>query len=252
MSDLTTVFRRPILFSGAMVRAILEGRKTQTRRVCKPADMNSVLPREFRDRVAGAAGVEYTPDWANAVYPARVSGWIAWGQGVMPNLAEFTKQQYEHGFPCPYGAHGVRLWVRETWAVRNRPAGPRIEYRADGASAPLPTHHDIRDEGGRVDLTRYVADRWRPSIHMPRWASRITLEVAGVRVERVQDISEADAQREGWDFSNVDPYTTYDPVRQSKAREWFAALWDGINDARGYGWQANPWVWVVEFGRIKP
>lgn len=217
MSDLTAVMHRPILFSGAMVHAILEGRKTQTRRVIA-----------FRDGVADPMH--------HHVWQSR-SGW----------------QDGDTPIHCPYGAKGHRLWVRETWAVRSLPSGLWVEYKADGDNIPLPgpDEHDIRDEGGKVDLARYAtpADHWRPSIHMPRWASRIELEVTGVRVERVQDISEADAQREGWDWSNVDPYQTYDPVQQSKAREWFQGLWDSINGERGYGWDANPWVWVVEFRR---
>lgn len=212
MSDLTTVFRRPILFSGAMVRAILEGRKTQTRRVIKPEWSRCLDLDDEADRAKAVA-------------------------------------------QCPYGLPGGRLWVRETWAASLDSDGDMQEpiiYRAtydESLYGPLAPRFDAR----ATEIWDTVGNTgWRPSIHMPRAYSRITLEIASVRVERVQDISEADAQREGWDFSNVDPYTTYDPVRQSKAREWFAALWDGINDARGYGWQANPWVWVVEFGRIKP
>lgn len=194
----TATKERPILFSGAMVRAILEGRKTQTRRVIKPQ-------------------------------PAAV-----WTEARMENGVACFGAPHVKGIsvlPCPYGTTGDRLWVRETWAVWGQfRDGPGYCYRADG------NQHGVT---------------WKPSIHMARRVSRITLEVTGVRVERIQDISEADAQREGWDLSNLDPMQTYDPVSMRKAREWFAGLWDHINGPRGYGWQANPWVWVVEFRRVE-
>lgn len=165
---------RPIILSGPMVRAILAGAKTQTRRVVKPQAMGQ------------------------------------WGPVV----------------PCPYGRPGDRLWVREAWR---------------------PVH------GGYSDLgARYRADFerdqtvWRPSIHMPRWASRITLEVTGVRVERLQDISEADAQAEG-SFEWAAEQDT--PVRDlDEARLVYLQLWQSINGPAS--WDADPWVWVVEFRRL--
>ncbi|WP_186083797.1 hypothetical protein [Burkholderia gladioli] len=180
--------KRPILFSAPMVRAILDGRKTQTRRVAK----------EFAGR-----------DNLDAI------------------LRRFPNQQ-----GCPHGEPGDRLWVRETWG-QYQLAPEDIVYRAD------------------EDFPCGSPKRWRPSIHMPRWASRITLEITGVRVERLQDISEADAIAEGIEHTSdgfsVDEGRHFHAAR---ARDSFASLWDGLNEARGHGWEANPWVWVIEFRRI--
>ena len=173
------VKERPILFSGAMVRAILEGRKTQTRRVVKPT--------------SGPHSIEKT-----ICTPG--------------SLAAFIRHR------CPYGQPGDRLWVREAWW--KRPDGS-ISYRADGNDFVA---------GGRP--------RYSPSIHMPRWASRITLRLTDVRVERVQDISVSDCIAEGLGYPTDDRYAAVDN---------FKPLWDSINAARGYGWDANPWVWVLVF-----
>jgi hypothetical protein len=222
---MTALFYRPILFSGPMVRALLDGRKTQTRRVMRDwVDYPHLF--EFNTRVTCDRDMAC---WERADMRDALGGPL------------YVQSR------CPYGFPGVRLWVRETWAVRNGPSGPQIEYRADGAHAPLPAHHDIRDEGGKVDLTRYVADRWRPSIHMPRWASRITLEVTGVRVERVQDITPGDALAEGVE---PDMETHAGQYWREDAYNEFAELWNAINHARGCGWETNCWVWVVEFRRI--
>lgn len=141
---------------------------------------------------------------------------------------------------CPYGQPGDRLWVRETWAHIDDYTGSdpgtralldRCFYRADYPKG------DVLDD----ELTR-----WRPSIHMPRWASRITLEITGVRVERVQEISEADAEAEGVEAS------TFDGGQSFEYRLNFPDLWDSINAKRGFGWDANPLVWVIEFKVLQP
>lgn len=155
---------------------------------------------------------------------------------------------------CPYGVIGDKLWCRETWrAVELKDGTDGIRFAAD--------HSFQRIESTALAAERWVVaydngrhfDRWRPSIFMPRWASRITLDITNVRVERLQDISEEDAKAEG-----VEPVVTLRKVYPSKLaadvehrsyREGFADLWRSINGAES--WDANPWVWVVEFRRLE-
>lgn len=194
---------KPILFSTPMVKAILDGRKTMTRRVVKKFEDNGFMILE--------------PD---------------------PSY-------------CPYGQPGDRLWVRETW----RPAYDKelyccVEFRSNASRIKPAAGSLSEDQGHRFaddcpDVPSIHA-KWRPSIHMPRWASQITLEITGVRVERVQDISEQDARDEG-----ASPITENKTV-SGVFRSGFRLLWDSINAKRGYGWDANPWVWVVEFRRVTP
>lgn len=186
---------RPILFSGEMVRALLAGRKTQTRRVAKPRKHTSLLGGSWSD--------SYVLDPGNAQWLMR---------------------------DCPYGAPGDRLWVREAW--RLSVAGGFVYYRADRE------HEECTAELAKRDPSL----AWRPSIHMPRWASRLTLEVVSIRVERLQDISEADAIAEG-----VAVPMTCDV--EHTARNAFRSLWERINGPGS--WDANPWVWVVEFRRAR-
>lgn len=205
---------RPILFSATMVRAILDDSKTQTRRVVKPqppAKYRHLWP-EFNSR--GTVGP---------------IGWF-WSKETSGSGAE---QQDLLGInPCPYGNVGDRLWVRETWLPFDRDhRPPDYTYRAD----ITPEGDDIRVEYIRCGRN-YL---WRPSIHMPRAASRITLEITGVRVERLQDISEADAMAEGVPFS----------LMGSTHRIGFENLWQSINGPES--WSANPWVWVIEFRRVE-
>ena len=228
---------RPILFNGEMVRAILDGRKTQTRRPIKPQ------PKEIKN------------------------GWWEWGyaygasKATAPRLCSWHAEtwQRESGTApidryCPSGIPGDQLWVRETWGVHRLTGSagdkmyleyPNVLYRADSSTMLV-----IDDE-----VWKYVDGkfRWRPSIHMPRWASRITLEVTDVRVERLQEITDDDARSEGavnddWDewYDNVRNYAI-PGSRIERPRDVFHYLWDSIYSKRGFGWDTNPWVWVVEF-----
>jgi hypothetical protein len=206
----------PILFSTDMVRAVLQGRKTQTRRVIRPQ--------------------KNITDMAVA-YQAGDGSWIFWDSDS-PDLAESTKRRYPSGgFKCPFGIPGDGLWVRETWTFWEDPNNGQdfVKYRAGGKKR-FPNIHDLKYSGWAFD------GKWRPSIHMPRWASRITLEVVSVRVERVQEITEEDAKAEGCEIGHG-----LDDSSPFFAKGAFRNLWDSLNAKRGYGWDKNPWVWVVEF-----
>jgi hypothetical protein len=224
---------RPILFSGEMVRAILDGRKTMTRRVIKPQPEDGL----------------HDHDRFPLSIDSRLTGW--WG--VVYNTGESRE------WKCPYGQPGDRLWVRETWGIGTRPHPydgwiDGIEYRAD-------VEMELHPIPSGVEYDKYEGVGWRPSIHMPRWASRITLEITAIRVERLQDITEADALREGiaieWRaFDRRDLYGSsghmgFGLAGQSySSRGAFQYLWDGINAKRSHGWEENPWVWVIEFKKI--
>ncbi|MDP3405080.1 MAG: hypothetical protein Q8S03_10350 [Brevundimonas sp.] len=187
---------RPILFSGPMVRALLDGRKTQTRRIVKPQ------PRVHE----------------NGSY-----GWDA-GRGARCAGLAGTHWPPTLGLDCmsPYGGPGDRLWVRETWCHADTRSG--FAYCAD-----TPLGSDQTGNG------------WRPSIHMPRAACRLTLNVTGIRVERLQDISEADAEAEGVQTPALVPILG----AFWSSRDGYARLWNHINGPDS--WSANPWVWVVTF-----
>ena len=195
---------RPILFSGPMVRAILDGSKTQTRRVAKhPLAQAAVRINSYRRQA------EF-----DCILSDSTGGIIQ----------------------CPHGTPGDRLWVRETWA-----------HERDGTGCPDDTGFLYRatDPGWDDEETGL---RWRPSIFMPRIASRILLEITDVRVERLHEISADDCRAEGHptDWSRS-PDTK---VHNDAARDWYMDLWESIN---GHGsWHANPWVWAITFRRIQP
>ncbi|MBA4707553.1 hypothetical protein [Aquitalea aquatica] len=209
---------RPILFSAPMVRAILSGLKTQTRRLMK----NPPTPSEHFPWL----GVKSLRGPGHFVYP----------NALRQILAE-----------CPYGEPGDQIWVRETWDFL--PSGTSecmIRYFADNAM-------EQRTTPSNFNPFIYGNEKKRPSIHMPRWASRILLEIVSVRVERLQDISEADSLAEG-----VLPEPC-DHSRRSceeigcygdTAKAAYRGLWEQINGPSS--WHSNPWVWVVEFKRIEP
>jgi hypothetical protein len=199
---------RPILFNAESVRGILEGRKTQTRRVIKPQPKAELGELEF---CFGKWHFNYEKQRWDEGDDMRPGMWID-GE-ILVNL---------------YGVPGDQLWVRETW--QSCPHCSAINYRA---SSKEPACRDCDNPLGN----------WKPSIHMFREYSRIQLEVVGVRVERVHSISEEDCFAEGI-------------TEEQAAEQWwdgpqpvaaFADLWDSINEKRGFGWDTNPWVWVVEF-----
>lgn len=196
---------RPILFSAPMVRALMAGTKTQTRR------------------------------------PLRDGTWLDPKEGVIRMCSVGNGVTGFQSVACPYGVPGDQLWVRETWAhhVQAQSAerdedGPFV-YAADGPQA----------------LQARLASKWTPGIHMFRWASRITLEITAVRVERLQDISEADAQAEGIEYSErfggycigeAQHFNSHDP------RESYWSLWETINGPGSV--ESNPWVWCLSFKRV--
>ena len=220
---------RPIIFSAPMVRAILEGRKTQTRRVVKPR------PAPRGSFVTNSPGDP---------------GYIAWCDlEDIDRMFCKDAERHWHTAVCPYGVIGDRLWVRETCQpVVGHPTlddGFATMYRADGAlvfhtEAEAEYMRVAKREAGRETWPdRAAPGCWKPSIYMPRWASRITLEIADVRVERLQDISEEDARAEGVDAGQN--------MREGSCRDLYSVLWDSIN---GDGaWASNPWVWALTFKR---
>jgi hypothetical protein len=234
----------PILFSGAMVRALLDGSKTQTRRVVK---------HQPPDDVAPITVAHYEPTVVN------------WRGEEEPGSVIFGaySDDGDWGAKCPYGAPGDRLWVRETHdvnrlGVETFPSGRERFYAGIAYKADDGRHEADITERLYKTLDEKESRGWTPSIHMPRWASRITLEVTGVRVERLQDISETDSAAEGVEsLRNEGEYWKHylestascDALICLSARESFRTLWDSLA-ARGADWQANPWVWVVGFKRI--
>lgn len=215
---------RPILFNGAMVRAILAGEKTQTRRLCK--DMNAWVDQSCRE-VRHVNGVPHH--------------FLIGAQAPIEQLR------------CPYGQPGDRLWVREAWRPQTVHScamdacdcdSVGVTFAADGewvlhtwSQNPVPDTWCLPDAAARGNL---------PSIHMPRWACRLFLEIADVRVERLQAISPADALAEGamgWAREQTSPIRDLDTGDERIA---FRALWDSA----GGDWNSNPWVWAITFKRI--
>jgi len=198
----------PILFNGEMVRAIMDGIKTVTRRLIKRGVVGRMMLGNQK------------------LWPHEYDG----------KEADCSSKPVS----CPCGVPGDRLWVRETWGdlTADHPRckdgqkpkqGDRIVYRANPAD-------DYQWGSGKPSQGDFC---WRPSIYMPRWASRLTLEVVSVRVERMQEIDEMDATHEGIE-KHIGIHARHD----------FSILWDSINAKRGYGWDANPWVWVIEFKQL--
>lgn len=255
----TAVRERPILFSAPMIHAILAGRKTVTRRVVTPQpSLSERDPQEwFRQR--GRAGMKTMFDsnvrcrktrhiptqelLSSETYYAPVGEWLA-------ELSPFKV--------------GMQLWVRETAWYPSEITG---QMWRDGADTwPKVIYSADADTDG--EWCREHGWKQKPSIFMPRWASRITLEITGVRAERLQDITEEDAKAEGvYPWIGFLPNRSYDTAEKAWCRRTkqidpsavsaspvglFAALWDVLNGPRGFGWDVNPWCWAISFRRFEP
>lgn len=216
---------RPIIFNGDMVRAILRGEKTQTRRPVKPQPvfLPDALPPRWR--------------WKSRRFIAE---WVDMAGGL--GMQDF----------CPFGQPYDRLWGRETWRLADPDGDDAVSEDVYGPYAPFVGANGSRKIRWRViyratspeSHPKYGKALWTPSIHMPRWASRITLEITDVRVERVQDITADEAIKEGV----VDPIMgTYGLSPKTVFRD----MWNDIYAERGLGWNENPWVWAITFRRVE-
>jgi len=245
----------PIIFSDVMVRAILDGSKTQTRRIVKPEGAFHIF--QFRGTTAAAGADEPTGDW----------GWCGSERVVNKHIR------------CPHGQPGDRIWVKETWRIgawRENDGSLAIDYLAsEPAKTPwITVPEDAENYHGSSIFEKYWIQstddciesdlstdddgryhwepgqspcRKRPSIYMPRWASRITLEIIDVRVERLQDISEEDAIAEGvtWFSSGA----VECPGMPETPIDAYRSLWEKINGSGS--WDLNPWVWCISIRRIE-
>jgi hypothetical protein len=235
---------RPILFSAPMVRAILAGTKTQTRRTIRP---------------------QFGQMWGQGVTHSRPDRY-----SVHSDIHDDKDPSTWKWLHCPQGKVGDRLWVRETWAScdrayqchENDPPN-HIAYRADASVYVLGSKLRLDAVAPAGDI---VIPKWKPSIFLPRWASRILLDVVSVRVERLQAITADDAKAEGaqhWpDIPDPHPYKHGNRWSMETPKDTngclgspqmaFANLWEKLNDKRGFGWDTNPWVWVLTFKRVQP
>ena len=226
---------RPILMNSAMVRATLDGSKTQTRRLVKPHGWTIEQMSKYE-----YVNVLNSAD-ANILTCSQPADTAYAGFKLSPNA---LTPAY---FKCPFGTVGDQLWVRETF---NGPMWFGDDEPAD-SHTPKYCHYAATEDSAPeyMDADDNLVCRWKPSIHMPRWASRIQLEITGVRVERLNDISEEDAKAEGvTNFGNITDQLTGE--RDRDAVDSFIELWQSINGSGS--WVANPWVWVIEFKRVKP
>lgn len=211
---------RPIIFNYEMVRAILEGRKTQTRRPVKPQPKYKIVPCS-----------QVKTGWAETTTDDHL-----WDCTCSLPSGPVT-------VTSPYGKPGDRLWVRETWIEGHEALedgtldwnNDKVWYRA--------TDDLERWQDASSDFAKNVP--WRPSIHMPRRVSRITLEITDVRVEKIKDISEEDAFQELGIVHAFHPVAIMGPIKP------FKELWDSIYASKNLDWEANPWVWVYEFRRVE-
>jgi hypothetical protein len=209
----------PIIFSGPMIRAILEGRKTQTRRIVK-----------FSSKSISPNGPYVESD----------------GNPESLLTAVHELQKLSTKLACPYGTIGDRLWVRESFArVEPYPQiGERYEMPMGAPVSEVHREYWRKRIAFKADTDESFNQKWKPSIHMPRWASRITLEITDIRIERIQEVSDSDAFSEG-----IQATVNEGQLDDGTAKGAFKALWNSINVKRA-SWESNPYVWALTFRRI--
>jgi len=230
---------KPINFNAEMVRAILEGRKSQSRRPVKGVPGGTVKV-STRITTSVISRIKY----------------MFWAENEWLNTEK----------SCPYGKVGDRLWVRETWQGIYSSEDPETGFVDEVMEACLDTVKEHRSKwAGSYYQVAYSADgwdaedaeergfKWRSPVTMPQWASRITLEITGVRVERIQNVTDAKVRAEGvlpvHHLDSVDYFPGFATRMVELPVEVFPGKWDAIYEAKGFGWDANPWVWVIEFER---
>ncbi|WP_312708644.1 hypothetical protein [Stenotrophomonas sp.] len=250
---------RPILFNGAMVRAILAGQKTQTRR--------AITPQPYIDR-------------GNFCWNGSNYGQTTTGVPLARSLASQIPSARTGRVLCPFGKIGDRLWVRESFRIGEdlgedwedgMDVGDRFPiYQADGehgSYSVVPQDWEPPRNASEVHNSEGTAEHWRsfgpiPSIHMPRWACRLALEITDVRVERLQAMPEADWEAEGISFCMEDPSTA--AGHAFNEAEHYAIAGVSMRGTpedhgmraqfaeQGLDWDSNPWVWVIEFKQVTP
>jgi hypothetical protein len=250
------VKERPILFSGPMIQAILQGRKTQTRRVVTPQPSPRVARLVRSLAYAGWLEQYDNGDPLGVLTGGRPVQWTSNGKAIK----------------CPYGEAENRLWVREAWGAAGLDPLTQCWQIIYAAGGDADKSGDIADYFVATPGKR-PSNRLRSPIHMPRWASRITLEITGIRAERLQGISTSDCESEGVQYpcheSNTEGkvipllringrYPPTDYLRAgveydhgSLMRAHFASGWDELNAKRGFSWESNPFCWVLEFKRLE-
>lgn len=220
---------KPILFNAEMVRAILDGRKTQTRRIVKPQ------PESHH--------------WENVVGYEKKVKLLECQDGLNAKFIDTLKGVSDTPLwvKCPFGSHGDRLWVQEGHRIDEVFSGLSAQgiYLADNQPFEMVLSADEYEKYSK----RKFPNRPTPGRFMYRSLFRINLEIVNVRVERVQDISEKDAMVEG--ALALTTYYDNSGTEMPDYKAGFQILWDSINKASGFGWDVNPWVWVVEFRRIE-
>ncbi|MEF3110375.1 hypothetical protein QFI91_14930 [Raoultella sp. WB_B2P2-3] len=225
---MSKITERGMIFNGEMVRALLGGLKTQTRRIMKVQPESS----EF--------GLRYISESSLT----KELGMYFWSQSDACGVKARSEP-----FSCPYGKPGDRIWVREAFRVHSRATDvATLVYKASARNSWTKQTHRVPVSVCNKPAT---PEKWTPSLHMPRWASRILLEITDVRVERLNTISESDAIAEGPERYNDDGIIYFGPYGRGDCRPEVAYrdLWLSIYGAES--WQANPWVWVIEFKRIE-